>query len=249
VQAGRYAAGLDPLTFAGGPSSASALVAVKLAPIGPLPLIARQLSANNLTLSQGQSGVIAVNLQAQGNENAAGFTVLFDPASLSYVSAAPGSAAGGATLNVNADQAAFGKLGFALALPIGKSLPPGLDQLVQITFRASTTASGGITVGFGDGPVDREVSDSNANALTTDYLNGSVTVNQSPSLRISLSGQNIVLAWPSWATNFVLQQAQGVLSASTAWTSLPAAGNVVGNERVLTLPMSGTATYYRLQMR
>ena len=69
----------------------------------------------DLTAVGGQEATVIVQLVAQGNENALGFSLSFDPALLSYRGETLGTAGLGAALLVNTSQAASGRVGFALA--------------------------------------------------------------------------------------------------------------------------------------
>jgi hypothetical protein len=246
VQAGRYAAGLDPLTPVGGPnapSPAAATVVVK--PYGPSPLVSRQISATGTNFDQGQTGVVSISLQAQGNENAAGFTLAFDPAVVSYTGASLGSGASGALMNVNTDEASAGRVGFALALGSGASFAAGSDELVKVTFQASVANAGSVSMSFADDPIYREISDPGANVLTANYLGTTITINAVPSLSISQGDQGVTLTWPSWATNFVLQQRDGDISA-VDWTNSSATVTTTGNQSSTTVPIEASTRFYRL---
>jgi len=197
-------------------------------------------------LLQGQSGSVSVQLEAQGNENALGFSLSFDPAMLSYTGAGLGSGASGATLNVNASQAGSGRLGFALALPTGSSFAAGTQELVKVTLRASTDTAGATLISLVDQPVPRDVSDPVASELSATYLNATVTVNPVPTLSIARSGTNVALSWPPWATNFNLQEAVGALRPANSWTNLPVTVLASNGQNVVTLPISRTNTFYRL---
>ncbi len=248
VQAGRYAAGLDPLTPVGGPTSPAPAVAVSSAsrPIGPRPLTSRQVNASGSAFDQGQSGSISISLQSQGNENALGFSLLFDPTSMSYTGATLGSGAAGANLNVNTDEVGSGRVGFALALGSGANFAPGSDELVKVTFQAAPNAPANVPISFADDPIYREVSDAGASVLTADYVGTAITVNPVPSLSINQTGQGILLAWPSWATNFVLQQSYGGLGAAASWTNASTSVITSNSNSVVTVPIESTARFYRL---
>jgi YD repeat-containing protein len=84
--------------------------------------VVRVVDANGTTGSQVN---VAVELMAQGNENALGFSLSFDPAVLSNPTVAPGSGAAGAALNLNLSQIAQGRLGLGLALPAGQMFAAG----------------------------------------------------------------------------------------------------------------------------
>jgi hypothetical protein len=202
--------------------------------------------ATNTTFNQGQRATISVKLQALGNENALGFSLQFDPASLIYTGVSLGSAVGGALYNVNTDEIASGHLGLTLAVASGTNLPPGLDELFKVSFKGTLSATGNVFLTFTDDPIYREISDPAANVLTADYLGGTLTINPLPSLRISLGGQGINLAWEGWATNFVLQEADAQTLPSLNWTNPPVSGGIVNGQNVFTLPLGAGAKFYRL---
>jgi hypothetical protein len=250
VQAGRYAAVLDPPTPVGGPTTESSFAfgppAGSPGTPGKKDLTPVQVNVLTAMLLQGQTGTVSVILQAQGNENAVGFTLWFDPATLNYVGANLGSGASGATLNVNAVQAGAGRLGAALALGSGTSFAPGADEVLKVNFRAVASIPGGYSVAFTNLPVHCQVSDTNALAVATSYGSATITVNPLPSIRIARSGTNIALAWPLWATNFGLQQADDARPLAAAWTNLSVSPGVSNGENVVTLPLTGPSKFYRL---
>jgi len=245
VQAGRYAARLDPLTPVGGPNAPSPAASAQVRPGGARPLVARQVSVSSTTLNQG-SGTVSIVLQAQGDENALGFTMAFDPVKLSYSGATLGSGASGATLNVNTREAGTGRVGFALALGSGAHFAAGADELVKVTFQASVSTNGNASIGFADDPIYREISDPSANVLTADYLGTAITVNPVPSLTISQTDQGITLTWPSWATNYALQQSDGSVNSPAGWTNSSVTVTTTGNQSSATVPIESTSRFYRL---
>jgi len=244
VQAGRYVAGLDPLTIAGGPTSQSALVR-SLRTGGSDPLITRKLRSTDLTVMAGQIGTISVSLEANGDENAVGFSLSFDAKNLTYTGLSLSSGAARATLNINTDEISAGRLGVALALPSGTSFASGLDELVTVSFLAAPGAGGSYPMVFTDIPIFREFSDSAANELAADYFSGSVMVNPLPILRINHSGESVLLSWPRSATDFVLQQLDD-LNPGTTWKPVSASATTTDTENVVTLPISGNNMLYRL---
>ncbi len=120
---------------------------------------------------------VPIELVSLGDENAVGFSLTFDAAVLSNPVAALGSGATGATFNTNASQAGQGRFGVALAFPANQKFAAGTRQMVVVTFSVAANAPFGTTnIGFGDQPVQREVADVTANALTTTYTGGAVTL-------------------------------------------------------------------------
>jgi hypothetical protein len=75
---------------------------------------------------------------AQGDENALGASIAFDPTSATFLGGSVGARASGATLYLNSSGAVDGWLGIALALGPGAALPAGNSELVRPSFRAST---------------------------------------------------------------------------------------------------------------
>jgi hypothetical protein len=242
VQAGRYAAGLDPLTPVGGPTSE--------APLAPPPGrkdLSRKIDVLDTVLVQGQTGTVPVVLEAQGNENALGVSLRFDPTALSYAGASLGSGVSGATLNVNAAQAASGRLGAVLALGIGSAFTPGNHEVLKVNFHVVAPTPGSYPVSFTNSPVHCQVSDTNALALSTSYVNATVAVNPLPSLTITPTGSDITLAWPLWATNFGLQEATAY-GSPTIWSNLPVSITTSNGQSEVRLPMSDASKYYRLHL-
>ncbi len=166
VQAGRYAAGLDPIVEVGGPSAPSS-------GFGAEPMVsaaARTARVVPAMLVRGSQATVVIELEAEGNENALSFSLSFDPAQLSYLSAAVGSGASGAALLVNANQATSGRVGILLALPAGQTLPSGARQVVLVTFAVAASGAAETTeIGFSNQPVSSAVADINANRLATSW--------------------------------------------------------------------------------
>jgi hypothetical protein len=68
-----------------------------------------------------------------------------------------------------------------------------------------------------------------------------------PTMAISRSGNNVVVSWPSSATGFGLESSL-VLGDQASWTVVDTSGAVdQGGQKVLTLPIEGTAKYYRMK--
>ncbi len=151
VQVGRYAVGLDPLTPAGGPSVPNGFTE----PSG----YSKSDFGRSLTVVPppgvlaGQSFQASIQLNALGNENALGFSLVFDPAVLSFSSANLGRGAAGALFNANSYQAGSGKLGLALALPAGTAFRAGVQEVAQVTLVVSAAATNPASITFGNQPV------------------------------------------------------------------------------------------------
>jgi GH25 family lysozyme M1 (1,4-beta-N-acetylmuramidase) len=181
VQAGRYAAGLDPLTPTGGPNSptsTSSFLKTKsmVTSLDTTGTASSALQITNTNCIAGASVSVPVQIVASGSENAVGFSVNFDPALLTSGTVELSAGASGAILNVNANQAANGQLGIALAMPTGQTFTSGTLELVRISFTAVSGTSGSASLSFGDAPIAREIADASANSLYGTYAGGSVAI-------------------------------------------------------------------------
>lgn len=246
VLAGRYAAGLDQPPAAGGPSAplpsaTSAGPAVKIyegpgsssdlwrmtAP-GEAEQSGRVVRVRSDLFSRGRENEMVVELVAQGNENALGFSLLFDTTQLRYVRTSLGADGAGATINVNTSQQATGRIGIGLALPTNQTFQTGVRQVVKVIFAVPQgSAVNATTVSFGDQPVAREVVDTLANIVTSDYQAGEIRLDPPLELIPALS-----------------RLTPATLMAGGSGTSIEVSGSnfidgavvlIGGNERVTTL--------------
>ncbi len=194
----------------------------------------------------GATLTFAVRLEAQGDENALGFSLAFDSARLQFLGAARAAAMSNAVLNLNTNQAAAGKLGVALALPAGASLGAGTMEAVLLTFGAASNASGMAPISFSDQPVAREVSDAQANPLLAVYDDGAILVGAPrPSLGLTRTGPTVLLFWPTNAAGFHLQATSGPLG--TAWTNVDMVPLEFGGQKLVPFPTTGSEKYFRLR--
>jgi hypothetical protein len=244
VQVGRYAVGLDPVTAAGGPTS----------PVSPLGLLGRPIKTGLsrpvmlVPLTQGMlTNSVVVELVAQGDENALGFSLTFDPTLIRFVNASLGSGAAGAALIQNTNLAGSGELGFVVGLEPPGAFAAGTQSLVNLKF-ASVAYSNNAALVFGNTPVICQLVDTNANPLSANFQNATLAVGGSvwPALAISQIGSNVVLAWPASALNFGVQTTPW-LGANWSNVSLTPATN--GGSVQITAPASNGQSYFRLRQQ
>jgi hypothetical protein len=136
----------------------------------------RQLRVIGGGATPGQNVTATVELVAQGDENAVGFSLNYDQAILMNPNVVLNPDASTAFLTVNG--ATAGKLGVLLALPAGQAFTVGTKSLVTITFNTMPTSAFNSPVTFGDAPLAREITNTNANELAANYLDGAVTFAQ-----------------------------------------------------------------------
>ena len=116
---------------------------------------------------------VPVNLQSLGNENAVGFSLLFDPAVLSRPRAT--NLPAGATLALNTNQLASGALGVSLTLPGLATFASGDAALGEFIFdTAPSSGTVNTFAGFGGAPWPRLVSGTNGDALAALFAAGTV---------------------------------------------------------------------------
>ncbi|MEP7337538.1 MAG: SBBP repeat-containing protein, partial [Acidobacteriota bacterium] len=182
VQTGRYASGLDPVVPAGGPVGPSFAASPGVSFTEPNEAQQTRIARiTSVATQRGQQFTTFVELDAQGNENAFGFSITFDAAQLNFASASAGADAANSTINVNTMQAAQGRIGIAMALATSSSLAAGNNRkLVALTFNAPANGTANsIQIGFGDQPIPREVVNVNADVLTVTWNAGTVNIARS----------------------------------------------------------------------
>ncbi len=236
VQAGRYATGNDPLTAAGGPTS----------PNGAKSAFNSVQGTRTIQLTPSvsiEANAVVVKLNAEGNENAVGFSLTFDPAVLTFKAVAVVGVASTAILNLNTNEAGNGKIGIALALPTGSTFGVGVNQILQVSFASGMSETTNTTVNFGNSPVVRETSDAAANSLSTTYIASSFVINPPPLTIVQTEGLAL-LSWPVSPGNFVLETS---VSLSNSWSTVT--NNLTTNGSIIEVgvPTGGEPKFYRLK--
>ncbi len=257
VQAGRYSAGLDPLTGIGGPTE-------PVAPgegggggvggggggggggTGPAQCTVRIPSSNVLP---GGTVSVPVQVTASGSENAFGFTLVYDASKLRFVSATKLTAVGTAALNVNTNLAGSGRVGIAFALPTGMVLPAGSQSLLTVTLAAAPAAAGVTSLAFGDGPVLREAVSATAQTVSSSFTPGTIVVGPAvvsgPPLSIVPSSGNVVIYWSAAEPGYELQASEA--PAGSSWSNVGVTPLEIGGQKIVTLPGTSSARYFRLR--
>ena len=130
--------------------------------------LAREPAAKRPVIPARNQITLAVSLDARGEEQAASFSVEFDPAQWQYVAAEPGRDAPGAQFIVNSLPSAQGRIGIVIALSQSQRITPGARELVLLHFAPLHAGSRGrIEARFGNAPVSSSVVDRDARAVST----------------------------------------------------------------------------------
>jgi len=141
---------------------------------------ARSVRVSNVTATRGSNVSIPIILLSEGDENALGFSLTFDPAILGNPQSVLGKDAVGAQFFPNGLQQAQGRYGIVLALPTGQRFSAGAREIAVVTFAVNANATAATTtIAFGDQPVVREIVNPNAVALGANYTSGLVTLQTS----------------------------------------------------------------------
>jgi uncharacterized protein (TIGR03437 family) len=227
VQSCRYAAALDPAQPAGGPivpvtSTSLAALTKNVFVSGE----ASTLRAINAGIDREGASWLNIALDAQGNENAVGFSLIFDPTAWQFVSATAGGDAAEAMINVNADRSAHGRIGIALSLSAGQTLIVGARELVRLRFVPISRGASAIAVAFDDHPVAREAADANANQLQLRYASGAREL-RTATIVSAASFNEAPLAAESIATAFGVGLATATQAADTFPLPVELAGTKV----------------------
>ena len=242
VQVGRYAAGLDAITAVGGPSIPGPAIIHH----NPIKLGGSRL-VSLLPVTQGElTNTVAVQLTAQGDESALGFTVTFDPALLRFVDATLGSGAVGASVAPNTAGASNGVLGFVIGYYPPNTFAAGTETVLNLNF-ASVAYTNSSLVAFVNAPVICQLADTNAVPVSTIFQNGTLTVAGSPwpSLSIGQSGSNLTLSWPVSGTGTVgLQVASSI---EGPWTDIVGTPGTNGGTMNITTSISNSSQFFRLK--
>ncbi len=175
IQTRRYAAALDNRTDAAGPETPLSY--------SPKPIVGkrsgllpREIKPVSLYRA-GNKVIVAVDLEAQGDEVAAGFALNFDPAVLSSPSPIElGPDAAGAVLTINDSQAAAGKLGIAIDRAPTSPFAAGSRRLLYIAFDVAPGHPPTTNISFTSDPVVSEVVDGTASTLATAFTAASVSL-------------------------------------------------------------------------
>lgn len=183
VQANRYAIGFDTVRFSTGPLSSGTLAgnakAGKDANLLPRAISPRILFRNGNTIQ------MAINLEAQGGEVGAGFTMNYDTTHLSN----PRNivAISGASVVANTSQA--GKVGIVIDKLPSQPFAAGTQQIVTLEFDVNISAPAQTQITFDSDQVKNEVVDATASSLITAFDPAMMSLLAPTASNVSISGK------------------------------------------------------------
>lgn len=142
------------------------------------PLGGRTMTIISTTGAQGSQVVVSIELDSQGDETSASFSLNFDPTILTNPVVALGSGVpAGTNLGVNSNQVATGRLGILVDSTSTYAISPPNRQMVTVTFSIPSGAPLGATpITFVTNPTPLSVSSAMGALLPTVYQVGTVTV-------------------------------------------------------------------------
>jgi len=137
----------------------------------------RSVQVTDVTARRGSNVSVPIILFSEGDENALGFSLRFDPMLLSNPQGTLGKDATGAQFNTNALQQTQGRYGVVLALPTGQRFSAGAREIAVVTFAVTLNTTAATTnIEFGDQPIGREIVNASAVTLAANYTPGVVTL-------------------------------------------------------------------------
>ncbi len=151
-----------------------------------------------------------------------------------------------------------------ITLPSGGSLPIQLwtrysdgQRVMRRAFSSEVTVeSSSPEVVSTTDPLEWKLKQPGQSTLTVSYrgqkTTSLVTVTASgtqvqPVLQVAVQNGQVVLAWPTPSAGFILEQAASIPVGS--WTPVLSTPAIVGQDKVVTLPTSDTAKFYRLRLQ
>jgi len=154
-------------------------------------LATRRLRIVSTTANAGSQVVVSVELESEGDEVAASFTLNFDQTILSSPVVALGSGVpAGSTLSLNTNQIASGRIGILVDSTNPFPLSPPNRQMITVTFNVAANAVSGVTpITFVTSPTPLSVSNPNGVLLQTIYEVGTVTINGSGPTFVTIGGR------------------------------------------------------------
>ncbi|HXI54301.1 MAG TPA: hypothetical protein VNH84_22465, partial [Candidatus Saccharimonadales bacterium] len=118
-------------------------------------------------------------------------------------------------------------------------------DLLLVEFLASGQQEGSTEIAFADQPVVREVASADARVFPAAFLAGTVTMaEQHPQLRATRSGADVLLTWPSAASNFFLESAVGI--QPTNWSRVNVIPVGSSDQQSVNLRMTNEVLLFRL---
>jgi hypothetical protein len=212
----------------------------------------RTLIVSNMTVAPGETNWLQIHLDAQGDENALQFSLSYETNLLTYVTNRIAETFV-ALRAVNTNNLSLGQIGFSCGLDSLEVLPPGLQVVVEVAFRATQTSepiSASVTVG--DEPTRRKIVDYFGNTLPVEYQNGTVTITTGGG---SVAFQAITLLGGGQVSLTLLGEPGSILDLEGSldlsnWDLITTLTNVSGTVQYTdTVPAGSPQRFYRAVLR
>ncbi len=192
TMAGLYAAALvEPVPTACGPTSGigGAWERALSRAASPAADVGRSIWMKLEPTPTGQPLDLRIMATWTGGENAAGFSVAFDPARLQLVSAEAGPGVEDAIFYTNTRQQGEGRIGFAVSRDIGTAFTASTVELARVRLQPTVGVADAV-IEFADAPVPREVVDPAALTLAALFQGTAIGVGSGPRISTSAVDQD-----------------------------------------------------------
>ncbi|MFN2502376.1 MAG: carboxypeptidase regulatory-like domain-containing protein, partial [Pyrinomonadaceae bacterium] len=185
-----YVAGLAAAQTAGGPVQplpAPPPFARKIGAYSSVDRVKRAVRVVSATAGAGHKVSVFIEMDAQGDETAASFTLNFDPMKLTNPVVSLGADAAGANLTANTTRASEGRV---MMLVDSAVTTAASMRLITVTFDVATDAVTGKTaITFGSDPTPASISSAEAKRLDARYEDGHIMISGATASSIQISGR------------------------------------------------------------
>ncbi len=151
----------------------------------------RTLRVVSTDATPGEQVTVSIELDSQGDEVAASFTVDFEPEIFSNPVFTLGSGApAGAALSLNVNQVAAGRVGILVDATNSFTMSPPNQQVITVTFDVAPGAPSGPTpITLVSSPTPLSVSSPFGSLLQTTYMFGTVTIAEPAAQLVTVGGR------------------------------------------------------------
>ncbi|MCX8155615.1 MAG: immunoglobulin domain-containing protein [Verrucomicrobiae bacterium] len=132
--------------------------------------------SNALTMA-GSILTVPIVLAANGTENAMQFSLTVSTSRLQLLRVEPGPSLTNATFLTNLSLLSQGRIGVAISLPSGATMPVGTQEIARLTFQSLPMAGSYTTpLSFSSSPLTQQVANAQAQVLQAEYVSGVINL-------------------------------------------------------------------------
>ncbi len=174
VQAGRFSVGLDSILVSGGATQLISALPNEIKPQNN----PREFRIAGMVVRQDEELIgVPVELVTRGGENALTFSLFYDPEVLKFQGAFRGRDAGNeAEMLINKGRLGEGQVGYGIALKPGRSLDPGVREVLVVKFKVIKPAALTTRIRIGNGVTPLDLADHMAIEIPVRPASGEIRI-------------------------------------------------------------------------